>query len=173
MEENYNNRDKVNISEFDRPQQPSGLNIVSILTIIGCVFQFFGSLWSFYSAKKTYETKDEILAKMNSGEMPAFMKTMMGDMTHFEEMVTNGYNNRLPILIFSLVATMLCFVGVMQMRKLKKQGYLLYVIGELLPFVSMLIFIGTFALAGFGFYIGLAIAALFIYLYTTYKKYMV
>ncbi|MEO7446120.1 MAG: hypothetical protein ABIT96_06290 [Ferruginibacter sp.] len=173
MENNVASNDRLNVQDFDKPEMPSGLNVVTILTIIGCVIQFFISIFSYFSAKTTFENKDETLAKINSGNMPAFMKSLMGDMSHFDEMVTNSFNNRLPILIFSLVATILCLVGVIQMRALKNQGYLLYIIGELLPFVSLIAFIGTFSLAGTGFYVGFGIALLFIIIYTSYRKNLV
>jgi hypothetical protein len=59
------------------------------------------------------------------------------------------------------------------MRGLKKQGYLLYVIGEILPFITNALFIGVMAISGTGAFIGMGIAALFILLYTFQRKYLV
>ncbi|MEO6405663.1 MAG: hypothetical protein ABIY51_08300 [Ferruginibacter sp.] len=165
--------DSLTGNDFEKPVLPSGLNVLTILTFIGCVFQLGGGIFTFLNAKKSFDEKDKIIAQMQSGEMPKFVRSMMGDPAHFEELVTKSYENRLPILIISLVAVALCFVGAMQMRKLKKQGYLLYVIGELLPFLSMALFIGVFSMSGVGFMIGACITLLFIILYTTFRKNLV
>lgn len=165
--------DSIPVSEFDKPKLPTGLNVLTILSIIGCVIQFAGSVWTYISAKKTYDERDKVLEQMNNPDMPGFAKSMMGSPEDFIATVTKGYENRLPILLLSLVAVALCFYGVMQMRKLKKQGFLFYTVGELLPFVTMALFIGTFAMTGVGFMVGVAIAALFILLYAVNRKHLV
>ncbi len=165
--------DSIPVSEFDKPKLPTGLNVLTILSIIGCVFQFLSSIWGFFSSKKTYDTKDTVLEQMNNPDTPAFVKNMMGKPEDFIAMVTKSYENRLPILLLSLVAVALCFYGIMQMRKLKKQGFLFYTIGELLPFVTLAFFVGTFAMTGVAFMIGTAIAILFILLYAVNRKHLV
>lgn len=110
---------------------------------------------------------------MNSGEMPGFLKGMMPSMDHYEEMVTKNYENKLPLMVLGLVAVALCFYGAMQMRKLKKQGYMFYVIGELLPFVTSALFVGMFMFTGIGFAFGVGLTILFILLYTVNRKHLV
>lgn len=173
MQDNYNTDDSLTVNELQQTPLPTGLNVLTILTIVWCVISLFFVGWGFYSAKSTYDKKDEILAQMNSKEMPAFAKTMIGDPANFETMVVKSYENRLPILILSLVGLGLCFVGALQMRKRKKQGYLLYVIGEVLPFVTQVLFIGVFAISGFASILLMAIAILFILLYTMQRKHLV
>ncbi len=173
MTTDFNQQDSLTSHEFEKPVLPSGLNVLTILTFIGCALQLLGALFTFMNAKKSFDEKDKIISQMNSGEMPSFAKAMIGDPAHFEEMVTKSYENRLPILIITLVAVALCFIGALQMRKLKKQGYLLYVIGELLPFLSMALFIGLFSMSGVGFMVGAGITLIFIVLYTTYRKNLV
>ena len=173
MNEETNTNDRLNADDFAAEKLPGGLNVLTILTYIGSAISLLGSFYSFATAKTTFDTKDTALEKMNSPEMPAFAKSMMPDPAHFEEMVTKSYENRIPILLISLIAVGLCIAGAMQMRKRKKQGYLLYVIGELLPFVAMIFFIGTFVLTGAGGMIGIGIALLFIILYTMQRKHLV
>ena len=173
MNEETNTNDRLNADDFAGEKLQGGLNVLTILTYIGSAISLIGSFYSFATAKTTFDTKDAALEKMNSPEMPAFAKSMMPDPAHFEEMVTKSYENRIPILLISLIAVGLCIAGAMQMRKRKKQGYLLYVIGELLPFVAMIFFIGTFVLTGAGGMIGIGIALLFIILYTMQRKHLV
>ena len=110
---------------------------------------------------------------MSAPETPAFVRSMMGDAAEYEMMVTKSLENKLPILIISLVAAALCFYGALQMRKLNKQGYILYLIGEILPFISLAIFLGTFAMKGFAFYFSAGIAILFILMYTSQRKHLI
>ena len=112
------------------------------------------------------------MEQMSSGKMPGWVKSIMPDMNHFEEMVTKAYENRIPILLTSLLAAGLCLAGAIQMRKRKKQGFLLYTIGELLPIAITAFFIGTFMLTGTFMYIGIAIGVLFIIMYAGQRKYM-
>ncbi len=152
---------------------PTGLNVLTVLSFIGCGIQLLSSLWTFFSSKSSFENKDKLMEQINSNAMPAWAKSMMGDPAHLEEMITKSYENRVPIVLLSLVAVALCFMGVMQMRKLKKQGFVLYIIGELLPFVSLFLFIGAFTFSGFSFFIGVGISLLFIFLYFMQKKNLV
>ena len=158
------------LNEFEKPKLSTTLNVLTILTFIGCALQLVGAIWQFMTAQKNYDEKDTMLAKMTSEDMPAFAKSMMGDPKEYEMMVTKSLENKIPIFIIGLLSAGLCFYGAMQMRKLYKQGYLIYVIGELLPFVSLLFFLGAFAMKGMGFYIATAITLLFLILYTSQRK---
>jgi hypothetical protein len=146
---------------------------LTILTFIGCALQLLSSIWSYITAEETYRNKDKMIEQMNSGEMPDAVKNMMGDPAQFDALITAGYENRLPILLLGIVSLVLCFWGALQMRKLKKQGYLIYVIGELMPFLTMALFLGTASFSGLGFYITAGIAILFILLYTSQRKHLV
>jgi hypothetical protein len=164
--------DSLSANEFETDKLPSGLNVLTILTFIGSAFALLGGMWTFYNAKKTFETKDKIMEQMNSGSMPSWLKSFMPDMTHFEEMVTKSYENRIPILILTLIGAVLCIVGAMQMRKRQKQGYLFYVIGEILPLITSAFFIGFFTMSGTGAIFGIALTLLFIILYTIQRKHL-
>lgn len=163
---NISVNDTLDTSDFERKTLPSGLNILTILSFIGCAIQFLGSIWGFYSARTNYEQKDKMMEQLNSEKAPGWAKSLMPD----EETLIKSFENRLPILILGMVSVFLCFYGLLQMRKLKKQGYLLYVIGEILPFISMVLFIGTLSVTSLGVVISAAIAVLFIVMYTLYRK---
>ncbi len=173
MQDNYNPDDSLTVNDLQKTPLPTGLNVLTILTIIGCVIALLFSVFGFVSSKSSYDKKDEVMAQMQSAETPKFVKSMMGDPANFEKMTIKSYENRIPILLLSLVAVGLCFAGALQMRKRKKQGYLLYVIGELLPFVTMAFFIGFFALSGMIFMFTVVLAAVFILLYTMQRKHLI
>ncbi|MBC7933738.1 MAG: hypothetical protein H7Y86_00055 [Rhizobacter sp.] len=173
MSDQNTTADSLNINEFDKPKLPTGLNILTILTFIGCALQLVGVLFSFFGAKKNFDERDKMLSQISSGEMPAWAKSMMPDPAHYEEMVTKTYENRLPLLLLGLIAVGLCFYGALQMRKLKKQGFMLYIVGQILPFITQALFIGMFVFAGVGFGIGIGLTLLFILLYVTQRKHLI
>jgi hypothetical protein len=173
MSNQNTNPDSLNTADFDKPVLPTGLNVLTILTFIGSGLQILFAVIGFLSAKKSFDEKDKMMAQMNSGEMPGWAKSMMPNMEHYEEMVTKSFENRLPIFILSLVAASLCVYGAIQMRKLKKQGFLFYVIGQLLPFLTSALFIGMFVFGGISFAFITGLTLLFILLYFMQRKHLV
>jgi hypothetical protein len=165
--------DSLNINEFDKPKLPTGLNVLTILTFIGCGLQLLGTVFGFVGADKNYNERDKMLAQVNSGDMPGWAKAMMPDPAKYEEMVTKAYENKIPILILGLIAVALCFYGALQMRKLKKQGFPIYVSGQILPFITSALFMGTMAMSGMFFMIGVGITLLFVLLYFMQRKHLV
>lgn len=165
--------DVLNYDEPNKPALSSGLNVLTILTFIGCAIQLIGSCWTFFTAKASYDKIDKLTEQMSSENMPGWAKSLVGDPATMIKMITKSYENRIPIIVLSLVAVALCFYGALQMRQLKKQGYLFYIIGELLPFLIQFIFMGAFAFSGFTMYFGIAITLLFIFLYTRQRKNLV
>jgi hypothetical protein len=147
-------------------QLPSGINVLTILTFIGSAIVLFFSVFGYFSAGKSYE--DVKSGKFN--EMPASVKKLLP--TNFEEMTLKAFENRLPILVLGLVGVALCIYGAIEMRKRRKQGFYVYVIGELLPILSSALFIGfSSTFGGFGL-IWPAFAVLFIGLYAAQQKHL-
>jgi hypothetical protein len=173
MSNERTNPDTLNTGDFYKPALPSGLNVLTILTFIGSGIQLLFTIFGFINARKNFEEKDKTMAQLNSAEMPGWLKSMMPNMDNYEELVTKSFENRVPIFILSLVALGLCIYGAMQMRKLKKQGFTFYLIGQLLPFVSSVLFIGFMAFEGLMVGIIIGITILFILLYAMNRKYLV
>jgi hypothetical protein len=132
-----------------------------------------GVVLGFVNAQKSYDEKDKMIERMSSGEMPSWAKSMMPDMDHYEEMLTKNLENKIPMLIIGLVAIALCFYGALQMRKLKKQGFIIYLVGQVLPFLNTALFVGLFMFSGIAFLFGTGITVLFILLYLTQRKHLV
>lgn len=165
--------DNLDNEEFHKPVLPSFLNVLTILTFIGSALQILGSIWTFTQAKSSYDKKDEIIAQMNTPGAPSIVKKMMGDPQEFITTVTKGYENRIPILIVGLVTAALCIWGAMQMRQLKKQGFLIYTVGQIIGLLSSLFFVGFFMAKGVTFMIGAAIVILFIGMYAANRKHLI
>jgi len=145
----------------------SGLNVVTILTIIGSILGLVSSVWTFITAQKNYETLKETIESGKMNEAPAWMKSMMKP--EMLEITRKAYENKLPIMIVSLIGAALCLYGALEMRKLKKQGYILWMAGEIIPIIAMVFFVGMAAFSGLSL-LGLVFPAIFIILYKKKKK---
>jgi hypothetical protein len=168
----YQKNDVLNNEESYDNKLPSGLNVLTILTLIWGVFAILSTSWGFFSAKTSFDNKDKVIEQMNSGAIPSWMKSFMPDMAHYEELMTNSFENRIPMLILGLVAAVLCLWGALEMRKRKKQGFLFYVIGSFLPFVTSGLFIGVFSIINGISIFMLVITLLFIGLYAMQRKHL-
>jgi hypothetical protein len=152
----------------EKKKLPETLNVLTILTYIGCGLGLLFSIYGFFTAQATYEM---MLQKQGSlDNLPDFAKKMMGP--EMLEMYHKMFENRIPILLLSLIGYALCFYGASQMRQRKKMGFSLYVIGEIVPVVGLFIFIGTSAMIGVTLVTSLIIPAVFIILYATQLKHL-
>ena len=94
---------------------------------------------------------------------------MMGpDMMEF---ITKSFENRIPLLIVGLIGTALCIFGALEMRKQKMQGYYMWLVGEILPWVGIVLFTGTILFKTFIVWF-LIIPIIFILLYTFQRKHL-
>ena len=158
------------LHEFEKAKLPSSLNVLTILTIIGSILGLISSVYSFLTAKKSYETLKETIDSGKLDEAPGWAKGFMSP--EMLEMTRKAFENRLPIYLLSLVAYALCMYGAFEMRKLKKQGYTFWLIGEILPIATTLLFLGFAAMKGFGLLVFL-FPIVFIILYTVNRKHLV
>ena len=146
---------------------PDMLNVLTILTFVGSGIGIVSSIWSFFRAQDSYDKMVEAQSKVDT--LPDFAKKFVGP--EMVEMTHKALENRVPILILSLISFALCIYGALQMRQFKKAGFTIYLVGELLPIVATAIFIGIGFFGGFSI-IGYLIYAIFIILYATQLKYL-
>lgn len=159
--------DVLNFDERIKPKLPVGLNILTILTFIGCAWDLYNSVSNFLGGKKSMEELEKAQAQL--AEAPGWAKKMAGP--EVMEMMQQALDNKVPLLIIGLVAVSLCVYGAVQMRKLKKEGYFIWLAGELLPFISAAIF--TPALFGTIYIYFSVFPLLFIILYTMQRKHLI
>ena len=147
-------------------KRPETLNVISILTFVGSGIAILGQIYSFFKAQSTYDQIVQNQDKMD--QAPDFVKKLMG--SDPVGMARKTLENRTPMLILAIVAAVLCIYGALQMRQLKKIGFPIYVIGELLPLVAYYIFIGPMGV--FTLVFSLLINGAFIIMYATQLKHM-
>lgn len=106
------------------------INVLTILTFIGCAIQLiivFLSKW-FMSFAIRMADNPEAMEKMSTKEK--------AEMFRFKEIYEVYVKYEMPIIAMSLIGIALCFWGALQMRKLKKQGYYAYLVGEWMPLIG-------------------------------------
>ncbi|GAO41250.1 hypothetical protein [Flavihumibacter petaseus] len=147
---------------------PSLLNVLTILTFVGCAVDLISNGWNFISGRKNLDKLEELQTSGQLDNAPEFMKKLAGP--EALERARVAYENRVPILIIVLVGVCLCAYGAIQMRKLQKSGYFMWLIGEILPIIGSIIFLGIGFAGGMSWI--LLFPVLFIILYTTQLKYL-
>ena len=148
---------------------PSMLNVLSILTFIASGLGVISLIVFSLHPKKSYDQAVENQDKMD--QLPDILKKIMGP--NPVEVARRTYENHIAIIIMGLLAAGLCVYGAIQMRKLKKIGFTIYAVGELLPIVTVLVFIGAIGFGGpiaiLGYFV---FPVLFLILYATQLIYL-
>jgi hypothetical protein len=158
----------LNFTKNDKDGLPSMLNVLTILTFIGCAFDLYTGIKNFIMGQDNLDKLKK--AQENLDQMPVWARKFVGP--EVMELAQKAIENRVPLLILSLLAVGLCVFGAIEMRKLKKQGYILWLVGEVIPFIGSLIFTGLlFFKTPFVYF--LIIPIIFIILYTSQKKYLI
>lgn len=160
--------DVITLDEQGKPKIPSGLNVLTILTFIGC--GLFGLLTLLMPV--IYKFLLNIMDKAASSGKE-FSEKELADMEKGRAAIELVTNNMIPTMIIGMIGIVLCFVGALWMRKFKKDGYWLYIAGQLLPLIAGFFILGSKQYTGVSSYIfGIGIPVLFAILYTTQRKYL-
>jgi len=139
-------------------KMPDMINVLTILTFIWSAYELFSSFLGYSMICNKDLAGDQ--ERLSNSPFAKFFENMAASLARQCEM-------RLPILIIHIITIALCFVGALQMRKMKKTGFYLYLVGELgMPLALMLIVGGWMAAAGLFFPI------IFVILYATQLKHM-
>jgi len=155
-------QDYPTLDETEPKQLPSGLNTLTILTYIGCGIGALSAIWGYSSVCKSV---DDIANK----DLPE-VGGWAGDLIQSSiELMNKQCDNRLVILVSGLAAILLCFLGAAMMRKLQKQGFIVYTLGELIGPLSMVVVLGGSPMM----IVSIVLAVVFVILYATQRKYLI
>ena len=115
----------------EQPKRLSGtLNVLTILTFIGCGLAYLGTLYNVYKMGSYESDKLKIEQQLDRIGEDGFAGKMLKSSL---EIMEKSYQYRYILFIAGLVFTTFCLIGAIQMRKQKKSGLPLYIIGELAP----------------------------------------
>jgi biopolymer transport protein ExbB/TolQ len=161
-------KDVLNYDEQNPPKLTTGLNVLTILTFIGCAYELYSTVNNFVSGRKALEDFEKAQDKL--ADAPAWAKKLASPEVH--EVMVKSLDNKIPLIVIGLVSIALCVYGAIEMRKLKKQGFMFWLIGEILPYVGLVIFVGGVFFKTFLVYFTI-IPVIFILLYFFQRKNLV
>ena len=157
--------------ENNLESKPSSLLSTStILSIIGSGIAMISAVTAYVNAEANYEKIQKMVNDKGIAKAPEFVKSFFNENALL--MAQKAVENKLPILIISLIAAVLCLFGAVLMRKLKKDGLKLWLTGEVLPIISNLVFLGVASMSGIAL-INLFFPAVFISIYMVCRKELV
>lgn len=151
---------------LEKQTLPQRLNVLTILTFIGCAIFGLFTIFTPWILKFSASMLDKA---SSSGK--DLTSKQIDDLEKGRAALELSQINMVPILILGLVGIILCFIGALMMRKLKKDGFWLYIAGQIVPLIGNFVLLGTAQFTSAWSYIGLAFPLLFIYLYFTQMKY--
>jgi hypothetical protein len=147
---------------------PTGLNVLTILTFIGCAI--FGLITLFTPMIYKFSLNMMEKAKTSGQELS---EKQIETMEKSKAAIELSMQNMIPLMVVGLVGIILCFIGALWMRKYKKDGYWMYVAGELAPIIASVLIVGTSQFTSIWTVLfGVGVPVLFVVLYTLQRKYL-
>jgi hypothetical protein len=159
--------DQLNLTP-EAKKRPEMLTVLTILTFIGAGWGIISYVYGYFSAAKNYAAMQDMQPKLDNA--PGFVKNLAGP--NAVEMARKALENRMPILLLGVLGCALCIYGAIQMRSLKKMGFSIYLVGELLPLIASVVFLGLGSFGGFTLVLSLLFPVVFIILYATQLKHL-
>lgn len=159
-------KDVLNLEDSDLKKIPSMLNVLTILTYVGVGLASIGAIYNFFMICKSAE----MFANMDSDAFGTGFAGKMMDTAM--TLAVKQCENKTIIFVITILCCILCLVGAILMRKLKKQGFILYAAGELLFPIASFAILGSASLGGMMMVSSLIIPIVFVILYATQLKHL-
>ena len=155
-------------NELEETKEYGNLKVLTVLTFIGCaVFLIFTLITP---ALMNFSKKMMDKATSSGQELTA---KQLDDIEKGRNSIALVEANMVTIMVTGIIGIIACFVGALLMRKLKKEGFYLYVVGEILPLIVGFILMGMAQFTGVTSYVtNIGIPILFIILYAANFKYL-
>lgn len=145
------------------------LRTLTVLTFIGC-----GIAYIFILAMPAINdwTLDMLNKAASSGK--ELSDKQLADIDKSKAAILLSKSKAVPLTVISLVATTMCLFGAIWMRKLKKDGFWIYAVGEILPLLAGFFLMGTAQFNGaVSIVIAVAIPVVFVILYAMQRKHLI
>ncbi len=155
------------------PKRPTFLTVLCILTYVGVGIGIVMSImgwWALHAAQAMVDATSSMaegMANASGTDMNAVPG--MADAMASANSAVKWAN---VTLITGIVGSLLCLVGALQMWKLKKTGFFIYVVGELAPVIVSAILLGGSAFGGMSLVMGAIFPLLFVILYGLNLKHL-
>jgi hypothetical protein len=157
--------DLLDDNQNESNELPQMLNVLTILTFIGSGLAFILSLYQLLTKSSQIEKANDAIEQLQQTGSDNFLingaiEALEMSIEHFTLL------NLVPI-----IAAILCIIGAILMRKLKKNGYYIYILGCISEIAIPAIAIGGAVLGGM-LLVGSIFSILFIILYGVNLKHM-
>lgn len=152
-------------SEVRVLERPSFLTVLCILTFVGVGFAIISAIFGLFTMS--------LVEGMMRG-----LSDVSGNGDDFSQSIGNSYRWTKIIYLLSIAGSLFCLVGALFMWKLRKIGYFIYIIGQLIPLTGTVLSVGsTFSgiFAGLGMFsiiLSMVFPVGFIIMYGLHLKYM-
>jgi len=161
-------KDLLEYDDQGKAKLPTGINVLTILTFIGCAVFGLLTLCTPIINKWMLGFMDKAL---NSGQDLSAAK--LAEIQKGKAALELASQNMIPLIAIGMAGIILCFVGALWMRKLKKDGYWMYVAGEIAPLLVSFFIMGTSQYSGvLSVVLGIGFPVIFVVLYTMQRKYL-
>ena len=144
------------------PTRPQFLKVLCILTYIGVGVGIIGSIIGWWTMHAMSAMMD------GTAEMPAGVD--MSDMDKMEQLMAQMKYINVNTIV-GIIGCLICLIGALQMWKLKKMGFYIYVVGEIAPVIVSAVLMGTAALSGWAI-LAAIFPVVFIVLYALNLKHL-
>lgn len=147
---------------------PALLNVLTILSFIGSAIQLFSIPMAKFGMNMTKKALE------NPDTMDSLSAEQLEEMEKGVRIFDLMEANAVPLWIVTILSAGLCIYGLIRMRKLRKEGFYIYTLGEFLPLIGGIIILGfSNQFTGTSSYIaGLGVPILFTVLYAAHLKHM-
>ncbi len=153
----------------EKKKIPQFLNVLTILTFIGCAFALWGTFDNAFNIDKKIADMEKQISIMEDKDMASgFGYDML--VKSIDILEIRKENNWL-FFGSDLIGTLLCIFGAWYMRKLIKNGFFIYLAGQIVPIIISLLILGLGSLGGLGALI-LVFPIGFIIMYYSQLKHM-
>jgi uncharacterized protein YutD len=166
-----------NVSETNiSPLRPKSLTVLCYLTIFASMFMILSSFGGIFNPEEQTKRTEELL-----NEYDALVSQSSRDEKSLEEFqkglksisLSNTTSNTHDYSVFTLIFNVLTLSGAFLMLRLKKNGFRLYVLGNIIAVVSALLVYGSGSWLGISYAVYHAFTGfIFVLLYALKMKYM-
>jgi hypothetical protein len=150
-----------NNDSFETAPNTSTLKTLTLLTFIGSGLAILSGLYNYFTICKSIDKIEQM------GDIMG--KDTLSTMVHALQVQCD---NKLIILLATLICAALCIFGAYMMRNLQKTGYYIYAIGEVALPILLIFLQGAGSMMGMMAIVGLIVPIVFLILYGLQLKNM-
>lgn len=172
----------MNTGAAAAPKRPSFLTVLCILSFIGCALGLATGVWGYFSNKTAAASGlgDQVNERLDSAMDDAMTNGEMTDQERqMAESITNAlggginFDNAATASLVGGLMCIVCFIGVFMMWNLKKTGFFIYLIGQVVSIAAPFIWSSGLGIFGSMFsMIGAIFPIIFVILYALNLKHM-